>query len=128
MSVFTTVSNSALTFSDLSPAKGVTGWAPIDAGADSVYIFVTVQISIAFAAGVDGNAILHIRKSADRGTTDSDVLTEIVPITYSAGNTVIFDIEIRNFQYAEVGIENDTSTEAEMTPLAEIAGLKMDNS
>ena len=118
----------ALSFSDASPAKAVTGWAPIDAGAGSYFEYVNIQLTLAFAAGIDGNTTIKRRISADSGTTDSDVSINIFDVTYSAGNTVIVTIQIQKFNYLDLGIYNGTSTEAELTITGKWEGLKVTDS
>ena len=119
----------SLTFTDASPAKTVTGWAEganaIDAGAGSYYEYVNVQISIAFAAGIDGNATIKRRISADSGTTDSDAGIDIGEVTYSAGNTVITTIQLQRFNFCEIGVYNGSSAVADITLTAKWEGLKV---
>jgi len=117
-----------LTFSDASPAKGVTGWAPIDAGAGSYFEYLNIQLSLAFAAGIDGNAVLKRRVSADSGTVDSDVGIDIGEVTYSAGNTKIITIQLQRVNFVDIGVYNDTTTEAELTISGKWEGLKVTDS
>ena len=118
----------ALTFSDASPAKGVTGWAPIDAGNGSYFEYLNIQLSLAFAAGIDGNAVLKRRISADSGTTDSDTGIDIGEVTYSAGNTKIITIQLQRVNFVDIGVYNDTTTEAELTISGKWEGLKVTDS
>jgi hypothetical protein len=118
----------ALSFDDASPAKGVTGWAPIDAGDGSFFDYVNVQLSIGFQADIDGNAVIHVRYSADSGTTDSDEGTALMEVTYSAGNTKILTIQLEKFNFVEIGIENDTSTEDDIDISGKWEGVKVTDS
>jgi len=100
---------------DSSPAKGVTSWASLDAGAGSYFQYVNIQFDLAFAAGIDGDATIKRRISADSGTTDSDTNIDIQDITYNAGGSVKVTIQIQLFNYLDLGIYNGTDTEAELT-------------
>jgi len=118
----------ALTFSDASPAKGVTGWATIDAGAGSFFDYVNVQLTLAFASGIDGNATIKARYSADSGATDSDENIDVCEVTYSAGNTKIITLQLTKFNFVDIGIYNGTSTEAELTISGKWEGVKVTDS
>lgn len=105
----------ALSFSDSSPAKGVTGWASIDAGDGSYFEYVRVQLNLAFAAGIDGDATIKVRYSADSGTTDGDTNIDLFDVTYNAGGSVVFTFKLTQFNFAEIGVYNGTESEAELT-------------
>ena len=47
----------SLSWSDASPAKGVTSWATIDAGAGSYMEYVNVQLSVQMDANIDGSGV-----------------------------------------------------------------------
>lgn len=121
----------SLVFDDPSPAKTETGWAEIDAGdagAGSYFDYVNIQLSIAFAAGIDGNATIKRRISADSGTTNSDVSIDILDVTYSAGNTKIITIQLQRFNFVDIGIYNGSSAVAEITISGKWEGLKVTDS
>lgn len=118
----------ALTFDDASPAKTITGWAPIDAGAGSYYEYLNIQLSLAFAAGIDGNATIKRRVSADSGTTDSGEGVDLQEVTYSAGNTVILTIQLTKVNFVDIGIYNGSSAVAELTISGKWEGLKVTDS
>ena len=118
----------ALSWSDASPAKGVTAWAAIDAGAGSYYDYVNVQLAIAMDAHIDGSGVdVYVRYSADSGTTDSD--TNITLFNCAAANlTRIYTFQLPKFNYAEVGVYNNTTTEGEVTPTGKWEGVKVTDS
>lgn len=117
-----------LTFSDASPAKTITGWAPIDAGDGSYFEYLNIQLTLAFAAGIDGNATIKRRVSADSGTTDSDEGIDLQEVTYSAGNTKIITIQLTKVNFVDIGIYNGSSAEAELTISGKWEGLKVTDS
>lgn len=89
-----------------------TGGAVINAGAGEMYAWVQLQISITFNASATGNAILHLRKSANDGTTEDteNVATYARTIECSAGNTVTISHMVYDFDYLDVGIENEDAS------------------
>jgi len=113
-----------ITFDDASPAKGVEGKGSIDLAANG-YKKVVVQISIAFAASIDGDAEIRIRKSTDSGTTKDTILAAgSCEITYDAGETELITLEFNEIPWLEIGVYNGTSTAGEITISAKYAGLK----
>ena len=116
----------ALSWSDASPAKGVVSWATIDAGANSYYDYVNVQLAITMDGNIDGSGIdVRVRYSADSGTTDSDVNVDIFNCPASAGNTKTYTFQLQRFNFAEVGVYNNTTTEGEVTPVGKWEGCKV---
>lgn len=117
--------NQSLTFTDASPAKNVVAVAELDI-ANGGYTGVLIQLTLAFAAGIDGNATIYITGSADSGTTDDSTETPLFSqeVTYSAGNSRKISFQVMNTPYVQVHIKNGTSTEAELTLTGIYAGLK----
>lgn len=108
--------NDLLFTGDTSPAKGVTSWDVIDAGANAYYDYVNVTFDLAFEAGFDGPARIHARISGDgAGTKPEDYVTEILEVTHNSGSSRAVGITLRQFNYIGIGIENDTDTEKELT-------------
>ena len=118
----------ALTFDDATPAKTVTGWAPIDAGAGSYFEYVNIQLSIAFGGSADGNATIRRRITADSGTTDSDVGIDIGEVAFSAGNTKIITVQLQRFNYLDIGVLNGNSAVEDITISGKWEGLKVTDS
>lgn len=103
-----------LTWSDASPAKDVTATATLDMDAAGAKRAL-VQIALAFAAGIDGNATIGYRGSPDSGTTiDSQALWS-QEVAYSAGNTVTLSFVVNELPWVQIFVTNGTSTEAELT-------------
>lgn len=117
-----------LTFDDSSPAKTVTGWAPIDAGDGSYFEYLNIQLSITFGGAIDGNATIKRRVSADSGTTDSDEGIDLQEVTYSAGNTKILTIQLTRVNYVDIGVYNGSSAINDITLLGKWEGLKVTDS
>jgi len=115
----------ALTWSDASPAKGVTSWATIDAGANSYFDYVNVQLAITMDANIDGAGVdVLVRYSADSGTTDSD--TNITIFNCPAAElTRTYTFQLQRFNFAEIGVYNNTTTEGEVTPVGKWEGCKV---
>ncbi len=118
----------SLTFDDASPAKTVTGTAPIDAGAGSYFDYVNVQIAIAFGASIDGNATVSVRLSADSGATDSDVSVDVAEVIFDAGNTKTITIQLTKFNFADIGVTNGSSAVDDITLTAKWEGAKITDS
>lgn len=118
----------ALSWSDASPAKGVTSWATIDAGDGSLFDYVKVQLAIQMDANIDGAGVdVYVRYSADSGTTDSD--TNITLFNCAAAElTRTYTITLIKFNYGEIGVYNNTTTEGEVTPTGKWEGLKISDS
>ena len=113
---------------DLSPAKGVTTWATIDAGAESFFDYVNVQLAIAMDANIDGAGVdILARFSADSGGVDSD--TNITLFNCPAANlTRTYTFQLPKFNFVEIGVFNNTTTEGEVTPTGKWEGLKITDS
>lgn len=115
----------ALSWSDASPAKGVTSWATIDAGDGSFFDYVNVQLAIAMDANIDGAGVdVHVRFSADSGTVDSDTNTFLFNCE-AAELTRTYTFQLPKFNFAEIGVFNNTTTEGEVTPTGKWEGLKI---
>ena len=118
----------ALSWSDASPAKGVTAWATIDAGANSFFDYVNVQLSVQMDAQIDGAGVdVKVRYSADSGTTDSDQNLTIFNVA-AAEATKIYTFQLRGFNFVEIGVYNNTTTEGEVTPTGKWEGCKVTDS
>ena len=89
-----------------------TGGTVLNAGSGEMFQWVDIQISVTFNASATGDAILHLRTSSDDGTTESteDVDTYAKTIACSAGNTVIVNHKVYDFDYLDVGMENKDSS------------------
>lgn len=87
-----------------------TGGTVLNAGTDEMFQWVDIQVSVTFNASATGNAILHLRTSANDGTTESTINTYAKTIECDAGNTVIDNIKVYDFDYLDVGMENEDSS------------------
>ena len=118
----------SLSWSDASPAKGVTATAEIYAGAGSFFDYVNVQLSIQMDANIDGSGVdVKVRYSADSGTTDSDQNITIFNVT-AAEATKIYTFQLTKFNYCEIMVYNNTTTEGEVTPTGKWEGCKVTDS
>ena len=118
----------ALSLDDASPAKTVTGWAPIDAGDGSFFDYVNVQLSITFGASADGNATIKARYSADSGTVDSDQSIDICEITFTVSTAKVITIQLAKFNFAEIGIYNGNAAVEDITISGKWEGVKVTDS
>jgi len=103
-----------------------TGGTVLSAGSGERFISVNLQISITFHASATLGAELHIRKSANAGTTENtpELFTFARAIPVSAGNTRIFTHPVFDFKYLDIGIKNlDTAQTLTYTAIYE--GQKM---
>jgi hypothetical protein len=123
MPTFTHSEANALTFDDSTPAKTVTGWAPMDAGANAFFVYANIQLSIAWGGSGDGNATIKVRTSADSGTTDSTVSIDYLSVTYAAGTTKVVTIHLKDFNFAEIGIYNGNTAAEDITISGKWEGL-----
>jgi len=121
-------SGNSLTFDDSTPAKTVTGWAPISAGAGAFFDYVNIQLSIAFGNAADGNATIKCRVSADGGTTDSDQAIDLNSVAYTVSTTKIITVRLEKFNYAEIGVYNGNSAAQDITLSGSWEGLKITDS
>lgn len=118
----------SLSFDDSTPAKTVTGWAPIDAGAGSYFDYVNVQISITWGASADGNATIKRRVTADSGTTDSDVGIDVCEVAYTASTAKVITIQLTKFNYVDIGVYNGNSAVEDITISGKWEGVKVTDS
>ena len=117
-----------LSWTDASPAKTITGWGEIDAGAGSYYEYLNIQLVLTFAAGIDGNATIKRRVSADSGTVDSDTGIDLQEVAYNAGGSKTITIQLTKVNFVDIGIYNGSTTEAELTITGKWEGLKVTDS
>lgn len=87
-----------------------TGGTVLNAGSGEFFQWVDIQVSVTFDSSATGDAILHLRTSADDGTTENTVNTYAKTIECDAGETVIDNIKVYDFDYLDVGMGNADST------------------
>lgn len=108
----TTIESAESVAADALEWASDTGGTPINAAAGEWFQVVNIQISVTFNGSATGNAVVHARKSPDDGTTeDTDkVGTYLGTIPVSAGNTVTKTFQVYDFNYLDVGLENEDSS------------------
>jgi len=117
----------ALSWSDASPAKGVTSTATIDAGGGSYFEYVMVVLSVQMDADIDGSGVdVQVSYSADSSTM-SDTNITIFNIA-AAEATYVYAIKLSKFNFAKIGVYNNTTTEGEVTPTGKWEGVKVTDS
>jgi len=123
------VENQALSWTDASPAKGVTSVAVIDAGANKFYDYVNIALSVQMDANIDGSGVdIKVRYSPDSGSfTDPDTNITLFNIA-AAEATYVYNIRLEKFNYAELCVYNNTTTEGEVTPTGEWEGCTVADS
>ena len=84
-----------------------TGGTVLNAGSGERFANVNLQISVTFNASATGDACLHIRKSANDGATENTDQTYARTIECDAGNTVVITHPVYDFDYLDIGIENE---------------------
>jgi len=89
-----------------------TGGTVLNAADTEWFMSVNIQVSVTFDASATGDCLVHLRKSADSGTTEDteDEGTYAMTIPVSAGNTVTKTIDVYDFDYLDVGLENEDAT------------------
>jgi len=115
MAIGITVKNNQTIESAESVAVSAIEWASdtggtiLNAAATERFIEVNIQVSVTFNASATGDAKIHIRKSSDNGTTEDTEgnSTVILTIPVSAGNTVTRSFSVYDFDYLDVGCENE---------------------
>lgn len=125
MPTFTHSENNSLTFSSSTPAKAVTGWASIDAGANAFYAYANIQLSITFGDAADGNATIKVRTSADSGTTDSDQSIDYLSVSYTVSTEKIVTIHLKDFNYVDIGIYNGNTALQALVISGKWEGMKV---
>ena len=90
-----------------------TGGTLPNAGSGELFNWVELQVSITFHASATAGAVLHIRTSVDDATTENteDVGTAVKSIDVDAGNTVTVSYWVYNFDYLDVGMENEDASQ-----------------
>ena len=103
-----------------------TGGTVLNAAAAEWFQVVDIQVSVTFHASATGNAILHLRRSADDATTEDteDVFTHARTIEVSAGDTIVISHRAYDFDYLDVGMENEDATYT-LTWSAKYTGVKL---
>ncbi len=101
-----------------------TGGTVINAAATEWFSAVNIQVSVTFNGSATGDCLVHLRKSADSGTTEDTDSTYAITVPVSAGNTVIKTIDVYDFDYLDVGLENEDATYT-ATWSAKYTGVKL---
>jgi len=85
-----------------------TGGTVINAAADEWWVVVNIQVSVTFPAGADMDAEVHVRKSADNGTTEDteEEGTYLGTIPYVDDGVVTKTFPVYDFDYLDVGLKN----------------------
>lgn len=86
-----------------------TGGTPLSAGSGERFQSVNIQVSVDFHASSTEDAVLHLRKSSDGGTTENTEgeMTKSLTIPNPGdGSTVTRSISVFDFAYLDVGMEN----------------------
>jgi hypothetical protein len=103
-----------------------TGGTPINAASTEWWNVVNIQVSVTFNASATGDCLVHARKSADDATTEDTegTATYLGTIEVSAGATVVKTFDVFDFDYLDVGLENEDATYT-ATWSAKYAGYKI---
>jgi len=85
-----------------------TGGTVLNAGSGEWFLEVNIQVSVTFNASGTEDAEVHVRKSANDGTTEDteEEGTYLGTIPCSAGNTVTKTFSVYGFNYLDVGLKN----------------------
>ncbi len=85
-----------------------TGGTVINAGSGEWFVVVNIQVSVTFPSGADKDAEVHVRKSADDGTTEDteEEGTYLGTIPYTDNGTVTKTYPFYDFDYLDVGLKN----------------------
>jgi hypothetical protein len=117
-----------LTWTDASPAKGVTSYAVIDAGDGAYFEYVNIGLSVQMDGNIDGDGVdVQTIFSPNSGTLMPDANITLFNIA-AAEATPKYQIKLLKFNYAKIGIFNNTTTEGEVTPTGWWEGLKITDS
>ena len=103
-----------------------TGGTVINAGSGEWFSVVNLQVSVDFHASGTEDAELHVRKSADDGTTKDteENGTYLGTIECTAGTTITRTFQVYDFDYLDVGLKN-TDTSYAATWSAQYDGYKI---
>ena len=96
----------------VSVGTSSTSWGTaLDAAAGARFDHIVFQVSLTFDASATGDGIIHLRKSADGGTTDNNVGTSILAVSApSSATPQVVTIESVGGDYIEIGVENEDAT------------------
>jgi hypothetical protein len=117
----------SLSWTDATPAKGVTSTANIDAGAGSYFDYVNVVLSVAGAATIDGAGVdVQVSYAADSSEfSDTNITIFNIAAATIDGLTAIYAIKLSKFNFAKIGVFNNTDAAAEVTPTGSWEGVKV---
>ena len=112
--------------SAVSVSASSTSWGTaINAAVGEIFDSLRVQVSVTFDAAATGAAVIHRRKSADDGTTNSNLGTAILSIGAPASTTPqVQTIELVGGDYIEIGVENEDAT-YDLTATVKYEGTKI---
>ena len=101
----------------------------LNASATEEFQGVMLQIQVTFHTSGSEDAFLHIRNSADDGTTldDEDTYTyaKTIPFVAAAGTAIVSHLVPYSFDYLDVGIENQESSDYDLTVTIDYTGSKV---
>ena len=125
----TVLDGQSLTLNDSTPNDGATEWisdggGDIQAGSGEFWTAVTVQIKITPGSSPSGDVTIHSRKSADSGTTEDDVSTEMWSYTPTASTAFTKSFDFYNFVSLDIAVENQTGEAITLTSM-KYSGTKL---
>ena len=90
-----------------------TGGTVINAASTEWFSVVNIQVSVAFHASATGDCLVHTRKSVDNATTEDteNEGTSSMTIPVSAGNTITKTFSFYDFDYLDIGLENEDAAQ-----------------
>jgi len=122
---YTYSEGNALSWSDTTPAKGVSATASIDLAGTTDYLAVNVQVSVTWGASGDGDAVVEFFTSSDGGTTVDSVPFYTVDMAYNTGNTEVQSFQFHQIPWLRVSVTNGNVATQDITVSGKWSGLYM---
>lgn len=104
-----------------------TGGTVLNAAVTEWFSVVNIQVSVTFGTSATGDALVHIRKSADSGTTKDTEKTGTYAMTIpvTAATTITKTLDVYDFDYLDVAIENEDAAVVITGWSAKYTGVKI---
>jgi hypothetical protein len=123
----TKIDNTSILTSTSIAAATTTFGTAINAAATEWFQVVNITVSVTFNTSGSEDAIVHVRKSVDGGTTDDSADgTGFITIPFVAsGGTYTKTFDVYDFDYLDVGVENQEAATYSVTAVIDYSGYKI---
>ena len=108
------------------PHNGAITWSttPLNASTSEIYMDMILAIEIAFGADTTLDALLHLKYRSDN-TDDVFTYAKTIPFGAASTSTIVSHRVPGQFDYLDVGVENQETTDYVVTATVTATGSKM---